>query len=81
VDAIYWVNPDFIFNGDRLAFVQEWFREGSPAAKEYEIRKSKKLKEAQQPELELGLNEAPIPAPENPKSGMISGSETTGQLV
>lgn len=22
----YWVNPDFMWNGDRLAFVQEYYR-------------------------------------------------------
>ena len=26
----YWVNPDFIWNGDRLAFVKEYRRRGTP---------------------------------------------------
>lgn len=52
-DCLYWINPDYIFNGDRLAMVTEYFREGSPAAKEYILRK-KQIEEAQnQPELNL----------------------------
>jgi hypothetical protein len=23
----YWINPDFVWNGDRLAFVKEYYRE------------------------------------------------------
>jgi len=29
---IYWINPDFIWNGDRLAFVKEYYKIGSKAA-------------------------------------------------
>jgi hypothetical protein len=62
-DGVFWVNPDYIFNGDRLAFVEEWFKEGSPAAKEYLIRK-RNLEAAQnQPELALGMPDTPTNAP------------------
>ena len=32
VQGWYWLNPDFVFNGDRLAFVREFRREGGKFA-------------------------------------------------
>ena len=34
----YWVNPDFIWNGDRLAFVKEYRKASSKKAIERDTR-------------------------------------------
>jgi hypothetical protein len=30
--SLFWINPDFVWNGDRLAFVKQYYKAGSPAA-------------------------------------------------
>lgn len=34
VQGWYWLNPDFVFNGDRLAFVKEYRKAGSKVSRE-----------------------------------------------
>ena len=29
--TLYWINPSFLWNGDRLTFVKQYYRQGSPA--------------------------------------------------
>ena len=53
MDHLFWINPDFIFNGDRLAFVTEYFRENTPAAREYALKKKEAEASQNQPELDL----------------------------
>jgi hypothetical protein len=30
IQSVYWINPDFVFNGDRLAFVREYRKTPTP---------------------------------------------------
>jgi len=53
---IYWINPDFIWNGDRLAFVKEYYKKGSKAA----MRLQEEIKKHRQQSL-------PFPEPETPE--------------
>lgn len=34
----YWINPDYLWNGDRLAFVKEYRKAPSPGAKKEALR-------------------------------------------
>lgn len=42
--SIYWINPDFVWNGDRISFIKQYYKKGSATA----IQIKKELMEQQQ---------------------------------
>jgi hypothetical protein len=46
--SIYWVNPDFVWNGDRIAFIREYYKQGSVAAAQFREQVSKQRQCASQ---------------------------------
>ena len=46
--GLFWINPSFLWNGDRLAFLNEYYRKGSQAAIRLQERLEEEEKKRQQ---------------------------------
>lgn len=77
--GMYWLNPSFIWNGDRLAFVKEYWKK-SDKPKRYVDNRTRDLFEhyqnqqaiAQDPSLAQAPAELPYPATSAPAQGEVS---------
>lgn len=58
--SMFWVNPFFMWNGDRLAYVQEYYKAGSPAGEAF--RKKLREEELQERQKALPFDESEQPA-------------------
>ena len=77
VDSVFWLNPSFIYRGDRLAYCKEYVMEQAEKAKAIDA-KAKELKEAEEKERGkkfLRLSSPPWERGEDNAEG-IDGTET-----
>jgi Firmicute plasmid replication protein (RepL) len=70
--GLYWINPSFIWNGDRLAFVKEYWKKPDKPKRQIDTRTGNLFDHYQNQQQAIAQDHVPAQAPVEPLSPAIS---------